>query len=441
MSKPTPSGNPDSTLPIPHSAILSRRRFLQGAAMLGAAPYIITSNALGAGNRTAANSRITVGGIGYGNQMRGLIGAFLGNPGFQVVAFCDCAEGKRAEAKERVEKQYGGQAKCEVYHDFREMMARDDLDAVVTAVPDHWHALMSVAAAQAGKDIYSEKPLALTIREGRAMVDAARRYGQVFQTGSMQRSMAEFPQAVEWVRNGRIGKIKHIEIGLPNKGQTALENGLTRPPEGEPPRGFDYNMWLGPAPWKPYNSERVSGNYGGGWRYYRDYSGGMMTDWGAHHFDIAQWALGMDDSGPVEVYPAGTHPQQKTLTYVYGNGVTMSLGGGGVRFIGEEGEVFVTRGSNRIEPKILARKPLASDDIKLGRGRGHQDDFLQCIRARTRPICDVEVGHRSATVCHLGNIATWIGRPFKWDPVKEEVVGDAEANRWLERPMRAPWHL
>src|SRR5439155_1562066 len=170
----------------------------------------------------AANSRITVGAIGYGNQMHGLIGAFLGNSSFQVVAFCDVVDAKRAEAKERVEKQYGGQVKCEVYHDFREMLARDDIDAVVTAIPDHWHALVAIAAAQAGKDIYSEKPLALTIREGRAMVNAARRYGQVFQTGSMQRSMAEFPQAVEWVRNGRIGKIKHIEIGLPNNGQTSL---------------------------------------------------------------------------------------------------------------------------------------------------------------------------------------------------------------------------
>jgi predicted dehydrogenase len=319
------------------------------------------------------------------------------------------------------------------------MLAREDMNAVVIATPDHWHAIMCVEAAKNGKDIYCEKPLSLTIDEARQMSNVVRRYGRVFQTGSMQRSMEPFQKAVNGVRNGVIGQVKHIQVGLPNNGQSSLEYGLTRPAETTPPEGFDYEMWLGPAPWKPYNPERVSGNYGGGWRYYRDYSGGMMTDWGAHHFDIAQWALDMDNSGPVEVYPAGWEGYP-TLTFKYANGAVMALGGpNGVKFTGENGVIFCDRST--VTPESVRRYRPAPTEINVSRGRSHSDDWIDCIQTRQRPICDIEVGARSATVCHLGNIATWVKRPIRWDPVKEEIVNDPEANRWVSRPYRAPWRL
>jgi predicted dehydrogenase len=274
------------------------------------------------------------------------------------------------------------------------------------------------------------------------MINAVRRYNRVFQTGSMQRSMGTFQSAVNAIKNGMIGKVQNVTVGLPNDGQTSLEWGLTRPKEEEPPAGFDYNMWLGPAPWRPYNSERVSGNYGGGWRYYRDYSGGMMTDWGAHHFDIAQWALGMDNSGPTEIYPAGTEGH-KTLTYKYADGTTMSLGPrgfeNGVLFTGEKGEIFCSRGA--VRPDNLRGYKPSAQEIDVNRGRDHYNDWIECIKTREKPICDVEIGGRSATVCHLGNIANWTGRPIKWNPETEEIIGDEDAARWLDRPKRAPWHL
>jgi predicted dehydrogenase len=416
---------------------VSRRRFLVGAAATFSTPYIITSAALGqpGSGKVAANSRITMGQIGIGNQGSGLLGGFAGNRNVQMIAVSDVKPQILEPAFKRIGSPAGG-----AHKDFRELLARPDIDAVVLATPDHWHALMTIEAAKNGKDIYCEKPLSLTIAEARAMVNAVRRYGRVFQTGSMQRSGGEFQAAVNAVRNGNIGAVQKIQVGLPNRGQTALEYGLSRPPETEPPPGFDYDMWLGPAPWRPYNPERVSGNYGGGWRYYRDYSGGMMTDWGAHHFDIAQWALNMDNSGPVEVYPPGWegYPQ---LTYKYPNGVPMTMETqmfNGLRITGENGVVEVERG--RVTPD-WRREKWAPQQINVNRGRGHSEDWIECIRTRELPICDVEVGARSATVCHLGNIARWLNRPIKWDPVKEEIVGDPDAARWLSRPYRAPWHL
>jgi predicted dehydrogenase len=213
-------------------------------------------------------------------------------------------------------------------------------------------------------------------------------------------------------------------------------------PEEPIPEGFDWDFWLGPAPWAPHNSERCSGNYGGGWRMVRDYSGGMMTDWGAHHFDIAQWGLGMDDTGPVEILPANGKDVPR-LTYKYANGVVMYHGGGGngVLFTGEKGKVEVNRGYFKSYPDEIGQEPLGPADIRLYASNNHMGDFLQCMKTRQRPICDVEIGCRSVSVCHLGNIAFWINRPLKWDPVKEEIIGDPEASRWLDRPMRAPWHL
>ncbi len=323
-------------------------------------------------------------------------------------------------------------------------MARDDIDAVVIATPDHWHAIITIEAAKAGKDIYCEKPLSLTIREARQMANAVRRYGRVLQTGSMQRSMGQFRQACEIVRNGRIGKVREVYIGLPNNGRSSEEKWVPAEPI---PEGFDYNMWLGPAPYKPFNSERVSGNYGGGWRYFRDYSGGMLTDWGAHHFDIAQWGLGMDNSGPVEVLPADGK-EIKTLTYRYPNGAVMMNGlpkdapeGNGVLFVGDSGKVFVSRGQIKTWPEEMVRIPTAANEIQLYRSNNHIGNWVDCIKSRDLPICDVEVGARSVTVCHLGNIAQWLQRPIKWNPQTEQIEGDPEAARWVDRPHRSPWHV
>jgi predicted dehydrogenase len=440
---------------------LTRRLFLKGAvgaAAAVAAPYIITSPALGAGDRPPASERLTLGHLGIGNQGGGHFGGMLGNAAVQILAVCDVKQTVRDSCQKRVDERYaqerssGKYQGCAAYNDFRELIARGDIDAVIIAVPDHWHALVTIAAAEAGKDIYCEKPMALTVRQARAMVTAVRRYGRVFQTGSQQRSSQEFRRACELVRNGRAGRIKEVFV---NVGGPSSEKQF---PEEPIPAGFDWDFWLGPAPWAPHNAERCSGNYGGGWRQVRDYSGGMMTDWGAHHFDIAQWGLGMDDSGPIEAAApnAGTYP---TLTYKYANGVLMhhywspadnkqnqyklpegKQGVNGVLFVGDKGWVEVNRGYFRCFPEAIG-EPLRPGETGLYKSPGHHQDWMNCIKTRQRPICDVEIGCRSVTVCHLGNIAYWTGRCIKWDPAKEETLRDEEAGRWLDRPMRAPWSL
>ena len=422
---------------------VSRRNFLKGAAALAlAGPYMVTSTALGAAGRPAASSRTTMAHIGIGNQGSGHFGGMLGNGEAQILAVGDVRKWVRDKCQKAVEDRYG-QAKpggeykgCSAYNDFREIAARTDIDAVVVAVPDHWHALVAIEMMKSGKDVYCEKPLALTVQQARAMVTAARRYGRVFQTGSQQRSSAEFRTACELVRNGRIGEIKHVGVSV---GGPSTERYF---PEEPIPDGFDWEFWLGPAQWAPHNSTRCSGDYGGGWRMVRDYSGGMMTDWGAHHFDIAQWGLGMDHTGPVEIHPPDGK-DFKRLTYIYANGIPMTHGdgGAGILFTGTKGTVEVTRGWFKTNPPEIAKEPLGPGDIRLYNSNNHMGDFFQCMKTRKRPICDVEVGCRSVTVCHLGNIAVWINRPIKWDPVKEEIIGDPEASRWLDRPMRAPWRL
>ena len=429
---------------LSNSRRITRRDLLKGTVLAVGAPTIIPSGTWGSPNRPAPSNRITVAHIGIGNQGPGHFGWVLGNSSCQILAVCDVKKEvrdkfqKQANDRYAKEKESGTYKGCDAYVDFREVMARDDIDAVVIATPDHWHALITVAAARAGKDIYCEKPMALTVREARAMVSAVRRYGRVFQTGSQQRSGSEFRKACELVRNGRIGKIKAVHVGV---GGPSSEKEFTPEPV---PDGLDWDTWLGPAPWKPYNHERCSGDYGGGWRQVRDYSGGMMTDWGAHHFDIAQWGLGMDDSGPVEIHPPDGK-EYKSLTYKYANGIPMYHGGGpkkgGIQFIGENGIVGVDRGYLDSWPPEIIKQDIGPNDIHLYNSRGHQADWLECIRTRRRPICDVEIGCRSVTVCHLGNIAHWLKHSIKWDPVKEEIIGDEEAGRWLSRPMRAPWTL
>jgi len=369
----------------------------------------------------SANDRITTGIIGLGGPAGG------GAGGTQLLAVCDVREDKLRGYRRRKD--------VAIYGDFRELLARDDIDAVLIGTPDHWHALPAIAAAKAGKDIYCEKPMSLTIREARAMVNAVRRYGRVFQTGSQQRSECggRFRFACEMVRSGRIGQLKSINV---NVGGPSHDCYLPAQPT---PKGVNWNMWLGPAPWRPFHRDILHG-----WRSFRDYSGGQMTDWGAHHFDIAQWALDMDESGPVEIIPPDGK-EVKRLTYIYANGVKVyhgGGGGGGVVFFGTEGKIAVSRGHLQTWPANILQKPTGPNEVHLyDSGGNHKANWLRCVRTRQRPICDVEIGCRSVTVCHLGNIAYWLKRPLKWDPLEEEFVGDPEASRWLDRPKRTPWAL
>jgi predicted dehydrogenase len=411
----------------------SRRSFIGALGAGMAAPYFLTSNALGAEGDIPASDRLRIGHIGI-NWMGGIhLDSYASGkayPEARSVAACDVDADHLAKAAKRIGEH------CKTYHDFRDLLDDKDIDAVVVATPDHWHAIVCIQAAEAGKDIYCEKPLSLTIREARAMANAVRRYGRVFQTGSQQRSEDNFRYACELVRSGRIGKVRTVHVGVGGP------SGPCDLPEEPVKPGLDWNFWLGPAPWRPYNGKIHPVN----WRSFMDYSGGGMTDWGAHHFDIAQWGLGMDASGPVEVHP----PDGKdyaSLTYKYANGVVMFHGGAnGVLFTGTDGKIEVNRGYLKSWPEDIVKVPIGASDVHLYKTppsswRGHTLDWMSCIRSRRRPICDVEVGCRSITVCHLGNLAWWLKRPLKWDPRKEEIIGDKEAARWLDRPKRAPWHL
>jgi len=422
----------------------TRREFLNNSARAALAAPLILSSAWKALGQAAPANRITLGVIGTGKQGGYLLSNFLNQPDTQVLAVSDVDTTRREHYARKTDefysikgnKEYKG---CTQYKDFRDLLSRKDIDAVIIAAPDHWHAYMAVEACKAGKDVYCEKPLSLTIREARSMVKAARKYDRVFQTGSMQRSSKEFRTACELVRNGRIGKIKEVLVDV---------GGPSRPcdlPEEAMEPGLNWDMWLGPAPMRPYNSilsPRGVHDHFPDWRNYREYSGGMMTDWGAHHFDIAQWGLGMDDSGPVEIIPPEDPKATKGVRFIYANGVeVIHADSGGVLFVGSEGKILVNRGKLEVTPKSLLDEPLGENAIRLYNSYNHGKDFLDCVRSRKKPICDVEIGCRSATVCHLGNLAYWNHRRLKWDPARERFVGDKEANTWLDRPKRGPWKV
>jgi hypothetical protein len=422
----------------------SRRQFLRNTTLTALSAPLILPKAWAAAGRFGPNDVISIGIIGTGTQGRGLMQNFLGQPGAQVVAVCDVDTTRREHHKKKVEEYYSAKGEttykgCVEYKEFQDLLARKDIDAVVIAAPDHWHAYIAVAACNAGKDIYCEKPLSLTIHEARAMVKAARKNDRVFQTGSMQRSSSEFLKACELVRNGRIGKIKQVIVDV---GPPSVPCDL---PEEAMEAGLNWDLWLGPAPTRPYNSvlsPRGVHTHFPNWRNYREYSGGMMTDWGAHHFDIAQWGLGMDDSGPVEIIPPEDPKATRGVRYLYANGVEMIHGdSGGILFIGTEGKILVNRGKFEATPESVAKEPFGPNDIRLYKSYNHCKDFLDCMRSRKKPICDVEIGCRSVTVCHLGNLAYWNHRRLKWDPVKEQFIGDDEANQWLDRPKRGSWKV
>lgn len=427
---------------------LTRRRFLQSAA----ATSVLSTPLAGAVRASsAANDRITLGLIGMGRINNSHLRTFTGFDDVQIVAACDCV-GSRLDhysamiddiyAKKKKSGTHKGVAK---HRDFRELIARDDIDAVVIGTPDHWHAIPSIMACNAGKDVYCEKPLSLTIEEGRAMVNAARKNKRVFQTGSQQRSEFDgrFRLAAELVRNGRIGDLLtiHVGVGAPNRPCDL--------PTQPTPKDTDWDRWLGSAPWRGFNEILCPigvHNHFPDWRLYREYAGGKLADMGAHHFDIAQWALGMDDSGPVEVIPPKDPNALSGLRFVYANGVEMVHGGpGGTTFTGTTGLIQVNRPELVTVPEEIAAEPVGEGEIRLentgGAGGSHKRNWINCIRSRKKPIADVEIGHRTATICHLANIAYELRRNLNWDPKKEQFVGDAEANARISRERRGEWML
>jgi predicted dehydrogenase len=363
---------------------------------------------------------------------------------------------RRENAKKKVEEFYtakSGQSYkgCSAYADFREILSRKDIDAVVIATPDHWHALIATAAAAANKDIYCEKPLCQSIHEARAMVNAVRKNNRVFQTGSMQRSSFEFRTAVELIRNGRIGKITTAEVAV---GGPAIPCDL---PAEESEPGLDWNMWLGPAPLRAYNSvlspRGVHDNYPN-WRRYREYGGGGVTDWGAHHFDIVQWALDMDDSGPVEILPPPQANAKSGVKLVYANGTTVvHASGNGITFSGTEGKIYVNRGkfqvwigSQQVADSVadidrVTTELLGGSSQHVYKSKDHKRDWLEAIGTRKPPICDVEVGARTVSVCHLVNLAYYHGKKLKWDPKSEMFVDGTGDPKWLDVAYRGPWKL
>lgn len=473
---------------------LGRRTLLKQGAGVLAAPWVLSSRALGGAGVLPPSERVTVGFIGIGMMGRGHLRRLASNPAAQILAVCDVDEWRVNDAQARVETAYAAAQKdgrykgCATYSDFRELLARPDIDAVLIATGERWHAMLTVMAAKAGKDIYCEKPISMTIHESRAMVDAVRRYDRVFQGGFQQRSVREFRVAVQLIQRGRLGRLKTIYANhVGSLGSVNL-------PAEPVPATLDWEMWVGPSVWHPFNGQfhyvgepqRVTP-----WRINRDFSAGDMGANAVHTLDIAQWAMGMDASGPVEIIPPGHGKTSNVVTYRYANGVivqsipdkldpaTQDIPEGfdpetefnwDVLFVGEHGWIFCgRRGRLQAHPAEILAAVDASDsaetsepappkraaDARTGatppremaerlyraRGYTHHDNWLQAIRMRHRTISDVEGAARSTDIAHLANIAYWTGRQLKWDPVREAFLDDAEANRLRQRALREPWTL
>lgn len=443
----------------------TRRGFLKGVLAGISLPQVLPASVFSA---AAPSERITLGCIGVGGMGTNNMMGFLNRDGVQVLAVCDPETGSNAyghwynpggwlgrePAQKRVNEYYAKQRRdgqfrgCEGYVDFRELLDREDIDAVMIATPDHWHAIPAIMAAQRGKDIYCEKPLTLTVAEGRAIVRAAQRHNIVFQTGTHHRSAdGHLRQVCELIRNGRIGKVQRVisHIDPNNRTSTAKKTDSMPIPEG-----FDWEIWLGPAPQAPYHRDRTHYTF----RFVQDYSGGQTTNLGVHALDFVQWALGTDRTGPVEFTDLGAEFPREGLfdtatkvhfraRYANGTEIICQTNPDGViaRFEGTEGWIETTYSSFKTHPESLKDTVIGPNEIHLYKSNDHKGNFIDCIKSRRETITPAEVGHRSTSLCLLANIAMMLQRTIRWDPATEQILGDEQASRLLSRPMRAPWHL
>jgi predicted dehydrogenase len=418
-----------------------------------ALPSIVSNHVLGA---DAPSDKIVAGVIGLGWRGIDNLRSAMRNQNIEIAALADCDRPYLLNAQEMMDEHYDvnrtwiegrgsqmvrpklPQKAVEAYSDYRRLLERNDLDAAIISVPDHWHAKTYIDAMNAGLDVYGEKPLSLTVNAGRDIVRTARATGRIFQTGSQQRSDTKFRTACEYVRSGRLGKIESVVVNVGGSPQT------TAVPDEPVPPGLDWDMWCGPTPLVPFNPLRCHVQF----RWFFEYSGGMVTDWGAHHLDIMQWGLGMDGSGPLSVEgTASTKPGFYTtftnfdFTFEYPNDVKVyfTSKGNGVTFKGPKGEIYCNRGKLSSTPGDILEEPLTSNDIKLYKSNNHMQNWVDCVKSRELPITDVEIGHRSASVCHIANICGHIKRKLYWDAEKELFINDAEANSMLDRPEREPY--
>jgi len=444
---------------------IDRRRFLSSTAAFLGFPTIIPSSALGLNGKPAPSNRTTLGLIGCGGRANDVVKNFFNDDRVQVISVCDVETEStrynqgivrkngplgREPMRRMIDAKYQGHT-CSTHEDFRDLLARPDIDAVQIATPDHWHALQAIAAARARKHIYCEKPLALTIAEGRFMSDTIRKANVIWQTGSQQRSDIHFRMAAEFIRNGRLGKLKQIRVGLASDNRD--NNGHASQTQPTPvPNGLNYDLWLGPAADAPFCPARLHSN----WRWFYDYSGGNITDFGAHHLDVVQWALDKDSSGPVaftdfqatwpEPGSLYTTPLTFAFSYQYADGTTVHVAdkmdfGSGIRFEGEKGTITTTRGGLKWDP-IKLRRPITSDEIHLYESKDHFRNFIDAIQNGTQPAAPIETAHRSITISHLANIALRLRREkLHWDPDTETIQNDPEAQALTSRPMRSPWQL
>lgn len=430
---------------------MQRRHFIKSSASAMAAPTIIPATAIGQGDRPAPSERITLGVIGLGGMGNGDMNALMRHQDVQVLAVCDVEEKAQQGGKSRVEKYYSEKGVndykgCSTYGDYRELCARKDIDAVVVATPDHWHALATLEALRSGKDVYCEKPVTHLFAEGQAVYKEVAKQKAIFQTGSQQRSDVRFRIAVEAVMNGLLGKLQHVEVGLPTGGGTDLQGR-----HGEAiPEGLDYDMWCGPSRYLPYSSKRLHWN----WRWCLDYGGGQLMDWIGHHNDIAHWGLGLDKSGPTKVEAVGfefakTGMWDQATNYEvkceFAGGYTSSISNKhrmGAKWIGEDGWIWVDRGKIDASNKEWIREKNDRGPIKAYVSRGHHRNFVEGIKTRKECIAPAETAHRSITPGHLSYVSLALGRPLQWDPAKEEVINDPAADKLLkEVHYRQGWSL
>ncbi len=438
------------------------KRAATRAAGAAAAPYVLTSAALGNATTPPASERIALGHIGVGNMGGHLLGVFLGLKDARSVATCDPFKSRRESRARQIDAHYGGATKsgagkgCTPYNDFRELLARDDIDAVIVATPDHWHVPIGLAAARAGKDMHVEKPLGISFVHDRSLREAVHRYGRIFQYGTMQRSWSHFRRACELVRNGRIGKVHTINVWCP----AGEAGGSTQP--APVPEGFDYDLWLGPAPVAPYTEDRCKSR---GAYWVSDYAIGFVAGWGSHPLDIAQWGNDTDHTSPVEYQGTGRFPTEGLYDTAtswdvrcrYANGVTLRFmspdvakpiavkhrlqPGLGTMFVGDKGWIDVDRQRIYADPPSLLESVIGPDEIHLYRSDNHRQNLLDCIKTRSPTVCTIDSAVRSDTISQLSEIAIRTGRKIRWNPEKEEIIGDETASRMLSRPMRSPWRL